>query len=302
MIKNWDNYFSNPERQRKDGLETMACTNFARNNAGEAKFNYKKRKGLLSIPAVDFCNKDGYIRSTGNLDLSDRALAKMSDTKKTGNHQKNVNQATEENGLVPEILWPFPEDATWQQYYQPLPDYVWKQGEKWTEYFDDVHGWERKGDFNNVIKKDPIVAFVYAWVEKDGVYYKPEGKSYNHAIVVRGQSKTKNGRKIWPIRDTYPPHDKWVDDDNLSTGGYAVDIIDKNNLNIMEFVKKHDQKLVRNKKTGAYGAVYRKVLYVVSEERSGVFMIDREARGIIGEKGVVPISDFTWNNLPKKEF
>lgn len=312
VTDNWDKYFSDPERQKKHGFESMACTNFARNNAAEAKLNYKKKKKMLSSPTLDFCLGDGYIRKkTGNFDLSDRALAKWSKTRKTGNYQRRVNEAQEEHGSVPEILWPFPEPKTedgqtkvsWQQYYKTLPDYVEDQGQKWKHYFEDIHSWEHKNDFDKVVKKDLIVAFVRAWhKDEHGIYYKPKGKRLNHAIVVRGKSKKKNGKNVWPIRDTYPPYNKWVYDDNLSSSGYAVDVIDKNNLNIMEFVKKHDQKLVRNKKTGAYGAVYKQVLYEVTPERAGLFMIDREARGIIGKKGMISVSNKTWQQLPKKEF
>lgn len=299
----WNKYFSKPERQRKQ-TETLACTDFARNNAAEAKLNYKHKKGQLSRTSFDWADGNGYTNpDTDNFDLSDRALAKWSDTSKTGNVQSKVNRTAEEMGSVPEKIWPFKEEMTWDEYYKEIPEFIEELGQDWKIYFDENHQWVRKNDFNKRIKQDPIIGFVFAWKEDNGVYYRPDNVKYsNHAIVVQGPSQKKNGHKVWPIRDTYPPFDKLVYDSNLNPGGYAVDVIDKYNLDIMEFLKKNDQKLVRNKKTGAYGAIYHNMLYVITEERAGLFMVDREARNIIGKYPVVPASDKVWRSLPQKEF
>lgn len=297
----WNKNFSKPERQKKQ-IDTMACTNFAHNNATEAVCNLMKKNAEWHPLNLNFFEREAYISKYGNFDFSDRELAKRSGTTEDGNIQKKVNK-TAEQGLVPETMWPFTEDMTWEEYYKTIPPHVHQQRKEFAERVDISHEWITKDQFNKRIKESPIIAFVWAWAKDGkGFYYRPEGEGFNHASVIQGKAKKKKGHLVYPFRDTYEPFNKWVYDDNVSNAGYLVHITDIYNMDVKKFVKKHDQKLIRNKKTGEYGAIYRGVLRTASEERSGLFMIDREARGVIGNKGKVDVQDSTWQKLPKKPF
>ncbi len=294
MPKNWNKYFSKDERQRKGNLETLACTNYAYNNTLEAVANYKK----FTPETTEWAKDRGYINFNGNWNFSDRALAKMSGTSKEGNYPSKVIDTAENRGLVPEIMWPF-DAETWQEYYKKIPDDVLDTAEEFHARFDITHEWVRREDWGKRIKESPIFTTVWAWKEENGIYVRPENETTtNHAIVVYRKSRKINGRKVWDIQDSYPPFSKPVEANNFSHGGYLVDIIDKNNLNIMEFVKKHDLKWIQNKETGQFGRIMRKKLYTIeSNDRGALILLDAKVRN-----NGIRISDKIWRSLPKKEF
>lgn len=298
FTSDWTEYFSKGEKQRRDGFESKACTNYAYNNAIEAKGNYKLKKNLITEENKKWLSESGYFK--GGLNFSDRALAEWSNTSKDGNVQRRVINAAEDKGLVPESLWPYPEEADWEEFYQDPPEYVEKQGKEFLDRFELIHEWVRKEVWDTEIKKSPIITFVWAWAQDDdGIYYRPESEdSTNHAIVVYRKSDTFKGKKIWHIQDSYDPFQKRVYDSNIAHGGYIVDIIDKFNFDIMEFIQKHDLKWVQNKETGQFGRIMRGNLYTIeSKDRGALILLDAKVR----ENGI-RISEKVWQSLPKKEF
>ena len=60
------------------------------------------------------------------------------------------------------------------------------------------------------LKRSPVAVSVYAWVEKDGVYYKPEGVRDTHLTMV-AVSVNDKGQVI--VRDTYFPYLKTLEKD-----------------------------------------------------------------------------------------
>lgn len=96
---NWRPYVTRHERQ-KDPLETMACVSFSCNNALETQYKFY---------GID-------------VNFSDRALAKMSNTQVNGNTLEAVNNTARHIGLLLESQWPNePKATTWADYYKPIP-------------------------------------------------------------------------------------------------------------------------------------------------------------------------------------
>jgi len=60
------------------------------------------------------------------------------------------------------------------------------------------------------LKRSPVAVSVYAWVEKNGVYYKPKGVSDTHLTMV-AVSMNDKGQVI--VRDTYYPYLKTLEKD-----------------------------------------------------------------------------------------
>lgn len=83
--------------------------------------------------------------------------------------------------------------------------------------------------------------------------------------------------------------------------GVAWTLIDKdniyNNMDVKKFIKDNDLNQVRNTDTGAYGVIYHGKLLLISNERAGLYMVDREARGLIGKGKTVNINGKQWNEI-----
>lgn len=118
----WTAYLPSDERQSRRNLELMNCVTNSNLNSVETQLNFFLAKNWLSEEQRDFLVKHNYIDSNGKVNCSDRDLAYRSGTTPSGNGMAAVADALKSGGVLPEALWPWPEDAdTWEKYYQPAP-------------------------------------------------------------------------------------------------------------------------------------------------------------------------------------
>jgi len=313
-----EKHLPTPEKQRKHYtleeqrfiFDTLGCVSESGTNCNE--FIGNKKKDEFPSYDLDFL-KDGFFDESNKLNFSGREIAMRSDTTKKGNSGSKVAN-TIVGGEVSEKIWPWPEPGqdrrvTWNEYYSPLPEKVNKQRAEYAKRFDNPWRWIKKDEFIAIFKKDkPLQGFVYAWVRDKNkfgdLYYRPEGKTSNHAIMVIGVKLDNQGNvEYWIIFDTYEPFIKKVHPNNLDHWAIEFDFIIKNkSMDIENFKKENNNRLVRNEETGAYGVIYDEEFYHITEKRAGLFVIDREARGILGEYGKVEISNDLWNRLKPKKF
>ena len=94
----WTSCLPPGERQKPNNVDTMACVTFSLLNVLETQ--------------LKFYGKDR--------NFSDRYTAKKSGTTTQGNYLYRVADAVR-NGVVPEYLWPTPQDFTWETYYADIP-------------------------------------------------------------------------------------------------------------------------------------------------------------------------------------
>lgn len=101
---NWIDSLPTFEKQWFTGFDTMACVSFSFNNSIEIQHKFL----------------------TGEeINLSDRALAKMSDTTTAGNYLHKVAETARLKGLILESLWSSVGNfQTWGEYYAPIPPEV----------------------------------------------------------------------------------------------------------------------------------------------------------------------------------
>lgn len=234
---NWSMYLPDNEVQRSVYFDSLACVSFSATNIVETLFNYYIKNKLISIGDMQWLSDNGYISETGLINFSDRFTAKMSGTTKKGNTGYNVARSIRKDGLVPESKYDYPIDQknpvfSWANYYQPVPDKLVKLGKEFLRRFEVQSEVVYEADFDRAILSSPIQVYVYAWAEKDGVYYTPEGSEQNHAVmkqvVCRG------------VYDSYDPFiKKLVDNFDYYYHGYKYNIIFKNKK-IMRLVKTKD--------------------------------------------------------------
>ena len=173
------------EIQRKNGLETMNCTNFGTNNALEILF--RKQYGIV-------------------INASERYSGVMTRTKQTGNSPHNVIEIIRcYAGMVPESVLPFSDDIdTWNEYYSGVTFAMKIQGLQFIKQWDIRHEWVVNGtggDENEKIKDalqySPIGVAVNAWNLHNGRYFRNGGD--NHWCVIVGYREG----EYWLVYDSY---------------------------------------------------------------------------------------------------
>jgi hypothetical protein len=71
-------------------------------------------------------------------------------------------------------------------------------------------------------------------------------------------------------------------------------------MDINEYIKKHDTDIIRNITTGAYGVIYAGNFLKITDDRAGIFSVDRLARNY-EETIMTSVSDEEWKQLDKND-
>lgn len=186
----WDNDLPEDEMQNRYYFESYNCSNYGTLNCKDTLEN-----ALY-----------GSVR-----DDSERFLGVVSGTSHAGNNPHGVAEAIRKYGLIPEEELPWsPDINSWEEYYSPKPmtKVYLDMGKVWLKKYEfkheyAFHGYDslktKQNKLCEALKYSPIGISVYAWVQRNGMYYKPSGKSDNHWVECYGYVKG----KYWKIFDSY---------------------------------------------------------------------------------------------------
>ncbi|MCH7535315.1 MAG: hypothetical protein IH948_06155 [Bacteroidetes bacterium] len=153
--KGWKEWLPTKELQKIDGFETFGCVSFSHNNCVETQINWMIAQSKLSAKTLTFLDHNGYLFE-GLLNVSDRYLAKVSNTSKRGNSCQKVADAGRHFGYVPETLWAFPETKEWNEYYKEIPMEAMKMGKKFLDHFDISYEIIPKSQMKKHLKHAPL--------------------------------------------------------------------------------------------------------------------------------------------------
>jgi len=207
---NWSSYIPKFESQAGLYFDTWACVSFSAANVIETKLTRLYKNNLLHKTDKEWLEKKGYVENC-EINLSDRFIAKMSGTQVgVGNTGQDVGQAIREHGLVPESAWPFPNAQrtpifTDRDYYSEIPEDIKALGKEFLEHFGIMYEVVYRNDWDDALRYSPLQIFVYAWKEKNDIYYSPAFKKQNHAVMKFSTENT--------IYDHYQPEMKTLEED-----------------------------------------------------------------------------------------
>ena len=162
----WSSFLPVKEYQNLNSVEPYACVSFT----------------LLNCVEILIKRQYGEERN-----YSDRFMAAVSGTKEGGNSPNVVCEFLRKIGVVPQELWPFDSSInTFEKFYAPIPPKLYELAHEFNRE------WEFKHEFvpstheaiSQAIKCSPLLISVSAWFEKDGIYYRPEGMTDNHATTM----------------------------------------------------------------------------------------------------------------------
>jgi len=161
----------------------MSCVSQSMNNCLETILNFKLGNGEIDRDRIDFLAEGGYFLD-GQVNFSDRFLAKVSGTSRDGNSGPKVVLSARQFGLVPESDWPWhPGVETWEDYYSEIPQAVLDKGRRFRELFglpfEMVYGEE---NLRSCLTSFPVQAYVrYGGQFVDGIRRHVDGEP-NHAV------------------------------------------------------------------------------------------------------------------------
>ena len=213
LTKDWRPFRSRPERQRYAKVDALNCVSQASTNLWEAQANWMLENKLWPEDALNFWNKNSYIVD-GKFEISERAVAKLSNTTLQGNTYQRVIDSIINDGVIPEIKWPATLNTdidlfSWDKYYEEISAELKLLGKESTKYFTMPYESLAFSNYNaeKVIKKElahaPIgmaVATCQPWALKVYVC----DSEPNHAVVNDYFDKS---YYIW---DSYPPYEKFL--------------------------------------------------------------------------------------------
>lgn len=152
---NWTCFLPTEEKQKKN-IETSACVSFSLTSSLESQYDFQRKNGYISNEIHEYIKKQGYIDSNDKLNISDRAIAKMSGTTAQGNSLIKVWDTAHNEGILPEIDWPFLDTMSFNEYYSDIPQIFRNKAKKFLDIFDITYEWVYYGATNIDLIKQHI--------------------------------------------------------------------------------------------------------------------------------------------------
>ena len=169
------------EYQNLNNVETSACATFHTLNPIETLII--KRYGL----------EENY---------SDRWLAWNSGTTEEGNDPHMVAETLRKAGVPEQKEWDFEKDIySFDEFYKNPPPNLFEKARKFLEKYEFMHEWVDTDPeaMMQALQYSPLGISVYAWVEENGLFVKPQGVKDNHWVTCVGYIKN----KYWIVFDSY---------------------------------------------------------------------------------------------------
>lgn len=190
----WEDHLPRKEMQRDNGVETMACTVYAPLNCLETLADYH---GFDDFPS----------------NCSERFNAILAGVSRNGNPPYTSAESIRRSGVIPSERLPFDDSIdAFEKFYSPKPmrseflteglsilkKYV--IGNEWVfNPFGLNFGKDKKELLKIALGRGTVAVSVYAWRERDGLYFKERQWTDNHIVQLVDY---REGR-YWKVYDTY---------------------------------------------------------------------------------------------------
>jgi len=138
----WTQYLPVYEKQ-SGNIDDMACVSHSLTDCLEIQFKRAIANNEIPQTHLDWLNNNGYFLN-GEVNFSDRALAKMSNTTHSGNWNAVVAETARTLGLVPESDWKL-DFTSWETFYAEVPAELQKKAAEFLKYFKISYQWVQQG-------------------------------------------------------------------------------------------------------------------------------------------------------------
>ena len=288
----WQDYSSRHEIQvynsgYSDAYDTSLCTSYAITDAIEHLYNINAELANVPFKASKWFKDNDYLPQN-KLEISERLAGANSGMTTKGTYLWKVANANRNLGIIPQSKLPLAD--SFEDNIDPdlISQELYDLGKESQEYVNINWNWVI-GDTKEALKRSPLVATV-KYADGEGIL-KPEGR-HNHAILVVAEEDD-----YYIIDDSYwrqykKYHKDYVDNfmEIRLTFNKHID------MDTNEFIKKHDTDIIRNITTGGFGVIYTGNFLKITDDRAGIFSVDRLARNY-EETIMTSVSDEEWKQL-----
>jgi len=285
--KNWKPFSVEHEIQWQGTYDTQFCVTYSALKTIAKLLTYLESKGVLSQDDLKFFAE---YKKDGLYNFSERFTGTLGGTTSSGAYQFMVANAIKNYGLIPQSMFWLADN--FQDNIDPkfITEAMYAKGRECLKRIAINYEWVNS--FDNLIYS-PIQAIVrFANYENPSDILSPGG-GLNHAVTGVYATVVYN-----EIEDTYwQEYKRYHPDYTQSLMAYFITINSNNNMDVAKFIRENDKHQVRNSLHGNYGVVYGGKLMEIKAERAGLYMIDRDARGLIGKEVTVTITDSEWKQI-----
>jgi len=216
----------------------------------------------------------------------------MGETTEQGAYLYKVANGMRNFGLIPQKMFPFADNFKDNINSKFITQEMKDLGNKFRKMFVMNFEWVNAEDTKEFMKYSPLGCFGhYGNTENDDEIINPQEGGYHSMLQVEETNEYRE------IDDSYFQQFKKYKKTALEGFmAFYVDASDNTMFNSGEFLRIHDTFQVRNTNTGAYGVIYHNTPLLITPERAGLYLIDRDARGLLGKGKELTV------NLPAAEF
>ena len=229
-------------------------------------------------------------KKNGKYNFSERFTGTLGETTNQGAYQYKVARAIRNYGLIPQDMFPLADNFNDNIDPKFITQEMLDCGKELLEILSLNYEWI--DDMPEYLKYSPIPLIVrFANYENEDDILAPEG-NLNHQVCGVVSTSTYN-----EVEDSY--HQRYKKYKPEYTHHFMAFYITINNksMDVKKFIKDNDKNQVRNVNSGGYGVIYGSKLMEIKQERAGLYMIDRDARGLIGKGKTVSITDAEWQQI-----
>lgn len=268
--------------------DTSMCVSFTATDAIEYIMMQMLRLNLIPPEHVLWLTENGYFEN-GILNFNERFTAIKGETTDKGAYQYKVANGIKNCGLIPQTMFPWANNFKDNIDSRFITKEMDEMGLEFKKRFYINYEWVNSWDTKEFLKYSPL-SCIGQYATGDGILKPPTNDGHCMLEVF----ETDEYREV---DDSYWQQFKKYNKESLQSfmAFYVTPL--NNSMNITQFLKENNDRIIRNSNTGAYGVIYNKTPMLISQERAGLFMIDREKRGIIGKYEGTTINDDEWNQL-----
>jgi hypothetical protein len=287
--KNWKKIELDHEIQfNHDSLyDTLFCVTYADLKAIAKLLTYLESVGAFTPIQLITLNR---YKKNGKYNFSERFTGTLGETTSQGAYQFKIAQAIRNYGLIPQDMFPLADNFQDNIDKKFITEEMYRSGREFLEIISFNYEWV--DNMPDYLKYSPIPLIVrFANYEKLEDILNPVG-ALNHQVC--GVLSTTEYNEI---EDSYQQRYKRYEPE--ATHHFMAFYITINNksMDVAKFIKDNDKNQVRNVNTGGYGVIYAGKLMEIKQERAGLYMIDRDARGLVGKGKTVPMTNADWEQI-----
>lgn len=181
------------------------CASRSPVNHYEGLFTYHFHHGMKP-ENQQWCHDQGLVVIRDGkevIEFSDRYIAILSGTTKSGNSLKAPLETIRTKGLIPKAWLPKQDDLTWEQYMDPnnITQTMLDFGKELLRRFTISYEQVQKAQFADALQLDMLGVAGYAWpIPHDGVYPAVPSGGFNHAFLLYDVPQ-------WQAYDNYYDYD-----------------------------------------------------------------------------------------------